>query len=130
MKLIFFFFWEEGWNWLSMRSDCISSAAFVFLFFIFYFFYWEAHFTWDFVCQWISCIVHGTHYLFDQQNFHWNDIIQWVPYIVHRTHKLLFSTKFLLKMSLTALFTHLKIILLQYFQFSVFSKISCIQTGP
>ena len=32
----------------------------------------------------------------------------------------------------TALFTHLKIILLQYFQFSVFSfsKISSIQTDP
>ena len=39
-----------------------------------------------------------------------------------------FSTKFLLKMGPTALFTHLKIILLQYFQFSVFSKISSIQT--
>ena len=28
------------------------------------------------------------------------------------------------------LFAHLKIILLQYFQFSVSAKISCIQTGP
>ena len=33
-------------------------------------------------------------------------------------------------MGLTALFTHLKIILLQCFQFSVFSKINCIQTDP
>ena len=33
-------------------------------------------------------------------------------------------------MGLTVLFTHLKIILLQYFQFSVFSKISKIQTHP
>ena len=33
-----------------------------------------------------------------------------------------FSTKFSLKMGLTALFTHLKIILLQCFQFSVFNN--------
>ena len=33
-------------------------------------------------------------------------------------------------MGLIALFTHLKIILLQCFQFSVFSKINCIQTDP
>ena len=30
-------------------------------------------------------------------------------------------------MSLTTLFTHLKIILLQCFQFSIFNKINCIQ---
>ena len=35
-----------------------------------------------------------------------------------------------LKMALTALFTHLKIILLQCFQFSISAKISCIQTDP
>ena len=35
-----------------------------------------------------------------------------------RTHKSLFLIKFSLKMGLTTLFTHLKIILLQYFQFS------------
>ena len=34
------------------------------------------------------------------------------------------------KMGPTTLFTHLKIILLQCFQFSVFSKISCIRTNP
>ena len=33
-------------------------------------------------------------------------------------------------MGLTTLFTHLKIILLQYFQFSIFSKMSGIQTYP
>ena len=33
-------------------------------------------------------------------------------------------------MGLTVLFTHLKIILLQCFQFSISSKISCIQTDP
>ena len=46
-------------------------------------------------------------------------VFQWVPCIVYRTHKPLFSTKLSLKMGLTALFTHLKIILLQCFQFSV-----------
>ena len=38
--------------------------------------------------------------------------------------------KKILKMGLTALFTHLKIILLQCFQFSVSAKISYIQTDP
>ena len=48
------------------------------------------------------------------------------PYTVYVTHKLHFSATFSLKMGLTALFTHFKIILLQYFQFSIFnfSKIS------
>ena len=39
-----------------------------------------------------------------------------------RTHKLHFLTTFSLKMGPTALFTHLKIILLQYFQFSISAK--------
>ena len=42
----------------------------------------------------------------------------------------LFWKKKIIKMGPTALFTHLKIILLQCFQFSVFSKISCIWTDP
>ena len=48
------------------------------------------------------------------------------------TYKFHFSAIFSLKMSHTALFTYLKIILLQYFQFLVFSfsKISSIQTDP
>ena len=47
-----------------------------------------------------------------------------------QTHKFYFSAIFSLKMGPTALFTHLKIILLQYFQFqfSVSIKISSIQT--
>ena len=52
--------------------------------------------------------------------------------LVHcsQTHKLQFLATFLLKMILTVLFTYLKIILLQYFQFSVFNfnKINSIQT--
>ena len=38
------------------------------------------------------------------------------------THKLHFLATFLLKMGLMALFTYLKIILVQYFQFSVLTK--------
>ena len=41
----------------------------------------------------------------------------------------IFLIKLLLKIDLT-IFTHLKIILLQCFQFSIFSKISSIQTYP
>ena len=49
-----------------------------------------------------------------------------------QTQKFHFLSIFSLKMGLTSLFTYLKIILLQYFQFSVFSfnKISSIQTHP
>ena len=49
-----------------------------------------------------------------------------------RTHKFHFSAIFSLKISPTALFTHLKIILLQcfQFQFSVLAKISSIQMNP
>ena len=47
---------------------------------------------------------------------------QWIPCTVHETHKNHFSATFSLKMSLTALFTYLKIILLQCFQFSAVSK--------
>ena len=47
--------------------------------------------------------------------------LQWVPYTVYGTHKYHFSTIFSLKIGLTILFTHLKIILLQCFQFQFFS---------
>ena len=46
---------------------------------------------------------------------------QWVSCTVHKTHTPYFLVIFSLKIGLTVLFTHLKIILLQYFQFSVFS---------
>ena len=49
---------------------------------------------------------------------------------VHRTYNHFILKKNILKMGPTTLFTHLKIILLQCFQFSVFSKISCIRTNP
>ena len=64
------------------------------------------------------------HHLFDNPNFNWNDTVQWVSCTVHETHKPFYSATFSLKMGSTALFTHLKIILLQYFQFSVFSNIN------
>ena len=62
-----------------------------------------------------------------QQLFHWNGTVQWVLCIVYETHKSLYSATFSLKMGLTVLFTHLKIILLQCFsifnfQFSAVSK--------
>ena len=55
---------------------------------------------------------------------------QWVLWIVQENHKSHFSITFSLKMGLIVLFTYLKIVLLQYFQFSVFSfsKINFIQT--
>ena len=48
---------------------------------------------------------------------------------VHGTHSH-FIQKKKIKNGSTTLFTHLKIILLQYFQFLVFNKINCIQTNP
>ena len=47
----------------------------------------------------------------------------WLSYTVHRIYKYHIQQLFSLKLSLTALFTHLKIILLQYFLFSVISGI-------
>ena len=55
--------------------------------------------------------------------------VQETKYTVHGTHNH-FIQKKILKMGHMTLFTHLKIILLQCFQFLVFSKISCIQTDP
>ena len=46
---------------------------------------------------------------------------------VHRTYNH-FIKKTILKMGPTALFTHLKIIFLEYFQLSFFNKLCCIQT--
>ena len=48
---------------------------------------------------------------------------------VYDTHNH-FIPKKIFKMDLTILFTHLKIILLQYFQFSISTKISYIQINP
>ena len=55
---------------------------------------------------------------------------QWVSCTVHGTHKSHFLVIFLLKISLTVLFTYLKIILLQCFQFSIFSENKLYSNGP
>ena len=47
----------------------------------------------------------------------------WVPCTVHETRKYIFLTKTTLKLGSTILFTHLKIILLQCFQFSVINGV-------
>ena len=57
-------------------------------------------------------------------------IVQETKCTVHRTYDYFIPKKKILKMGPTTLFTYLKIILLQCFQFSVFSKISCIRTKP
>ena len=49
---------------------------------------------------------------------------------IHRSYNHFILKKKILKMGPTALFTVLKISLLQYFQFSIFSKISCIRIDP
>ena len=64
-----------------------------------------------------------------------NSKITWIycagdNYNCSRTVAALFMHLKILKMGLTVVFTHLKIILLQCFQFSVSTKISCIQTDP
>ena len=79
----------------------------LFFFSFFFFFFCSAHICWL---------------------FHGNNVS------VHclQIHKFHFSAIFSLKMGLTVLFTHLKIILLQCFQFQflVSAKISSIQTYP
>ena len=70
-------------------------------------------------------------YMNSNHNF-WPSFMNSISVHCLRTHKFHFLSNFLLKMGLIVLFTHLKIILLQYFQFSIFSfsKISSIQTKP
>ena len=65
--------------------------------------------------------VHACDYTMQRQSYY--------SHTVHETHNY-FIQKKILNMGLIALLTYLKIILLQCFQFSVFSKISCIQTDP
>ena len=106
----------------NMRLDCISPCCICvcFFFFFFLFFLLETRISRGTqYCQWVMCTVHGTHYLFDRQIFHRNVSHQWVSCTVYETHKPLFSATFSLKIGSMALFTHLKFILLQCFQFSV-----------
>ena len=59
-------------------------------------------------------------------------ILSWIVHrcTVYGSHKLHFSATFSLKNDPIVLFTHLKIILLQCFQFSVFSKNKLYPNGP
>ena len=86
---------------------CVSVSAFSFFFFFFFFFFhaFSPH-------LWLL-FMYGTWTVaatFDQ--FSMNNISVYCS----RTHKFHFLSIFSLKMSPTALFTHLKIILLQWFQ--------------
>ena len=54
---------------LSMRLDCVSVLClcvcilllfFFFFFFLFSFFIENNVFTWDVICQWVPCTMHGT----------------------------------------------------------------------
>ena len=97
---------------LRVGLDCAFGVC-VFPFFFFFFFFCTR--LWD--CGYCSCTVQWTvatkfdFFIFFSQSVH----------IVHCswTHKFHFSATFSLQMGPTVLFTHLKIILLQYF--SVFS---------
>ena len=54
-------------------------------------------------------------------------LFTYCSHTVYGIHNHLIQKKKNLKMDLMILFTHLKIILLQYFQFSIFNKINCIE---
>ena len=91
------------------RNYCVWRFGFCFFFFFFFSFtcfqLLETNFTVHVLQQYCLCTVYGTHRHFIQK-------------------------KKFLKLGPTVLFTHLKIILLQYFQFSISVKISCIQMNP
>ena len=100
----------------SLDSTYSCVCVFVFLFFSFFLFFFLPAVVFDFS----TCSLYTFHQLVycSQQNKRWS-AHQWVPLTVYGPHKHHFSTTFLLKMSPTTLFTHLKIILLQCFQFSI-----------
>ena len=100
---------HEGHVWIGLKTQRLRL---VFFFFSFFFAY---------ICE--TC----SYCLYTVQSWIFFSLFNPSVHTVHClwTHKFYFSATFLLKMSLTVLFTHLKIILLQCFSFSVFS---CIQT--
>ena len=96
---------------LGLFHVCLHFQRYPFLFFFFF----RAHFTWS-VSQWVLCIVHGTHHLFDQQAFYVGIGLSICPVHNARDSQISFFNNFvLLEMDLMTLFTHLKIILLQCF---------------
>ena len=71
----------------------------------------------------------STHVLFMHFRFSPSALFN-TDYVLFMEPTRILFKKNILKMDSTILFTHLKIILLQCFQFLVFNKISCIQTDP
>ena len=94
---------------LRLRLDSADKFAFVFCLLFFFSHVCET-------CGYCSCTVHEQ----QPQNLTFLTFFSQSVHTVHClwTHKFHFSTTFSLKMGLTVLFTHLKIILLQCFQFS------------
>ena len=99
----------------------LASGVLSFAFFLFFFFFFPFLGT---RLRRQTIIVHtlfmnssSTIWLFNPFSTH-----QWVLWTVPGTHKSHFSVIFSLKINFTVLFTHLKIILLQCFQFSVSAK--------
>ena len=98
-----------------MRLDCISSATFVRLCFPFFYLLRRAfHMRFCLSMDLMHCVQDPLPLWLVKVLL--KCVCQWVSCTVHRTHKFLFSTKLLLKIGLTVLFTHLKITLLQCFQ--------------
>ena len=84
-----------------------------------------------FFFSFLACVSGGLRLLFNVDFSTVNSVFMYCMYC-SRIHKYHFLTIFSLKIGSMVLFTHLKFILLQCFQFSVFSfsKISYIQTDP
>ena len=86
------------------------------------------------VCVWRFLFFFFSFFFFDAWGLHYlGDIIYTLFMHCSRNPQLLYLKYiyiYILKMDPSVLFIHLKIILLQYFQFSIFSKISGIQTNP
>ena len=81
-------------------------------------------------CFWVCIFFSFFFFLFFFLLFETNNIIQNTVYILFKGPTTTLFIKKILKIDLMILFTCLKIILLQCFQFSVSAKISCIQTDP
>ena len=88
--------------------------------------------VWPFGLQWKWHCVFLFFFFFSARNSWLCQLWTVHSYTVHKSHKFHFSVTFSLKMGPTILFTHLKIILLQYFQFqfSISVTINSIQTDP
>ena len=97
---------------IGLLRVCVLSFMFPCWFFSFFFFLFFS------TCMCSNCTFHAHDILCIRQSA-----------LFTRLTTTLFRKK-ILKMGRTTLFTHSKIILLRYFQFLDFSKISCIRTDP